>query len=370
MTSSSTTYANHIQTTTSPRSVSEENYPISKLCGNLVKKVTFNKTLKHVFLQIIADSVLVNIQNYTQENIQFNYLSRKKINVLKTNTLVIFNGTVQNSALQYGSVNFNSVTFLSSCIVKTFEAVMENIPSVVLSTHNTDTGNSAKLNFMYTWTRNITKYGMQICVQAVNSFVIVEAITVNYIALASVTNFKTSNLEQNIEKIVPGRLRLRIRENMVLSCQNEQFQHEFFHNPNIFISVGNEVIEKKNTIKSYIPLPFVWVRNLTTKGFEICGQHAANSNISLGISYITHGDINSCAFKKCPNNRECYIDKVSGSSQCECIKTCKSSSIDDVICGSDDVTYPSMCHMHQINCERFNHSKPVSIQHEGPCKSK
>lgn len=71
--------------------------------------------------------------------------------------------------------------------------------------------------------------------------------------------------------------------------------------------------------------------------------------------------LDPCQIKVCKNNELCQTSK-DGSAICIC-KTCSSVST-QLQCGSDNVTYQSVCDIERKSC-LFNVS--VYIQHTGPC---
>jgi len=56
---------------------------------------------------------------------------------------------------------------------------------------------------------------------------------------------------------------------------------------------------------------------------------------------------NPCATVNCKHNEECVIDKF-GIAACQCVSDCE--PVLRPVCGTDGVTYDSMCHLLESTC--------------------
>lgn len=336
-----------------------------------------NSPIEHVFIQPIVKTNSSNgYMIICRDFFNVDYLlasanSRFVEDELKTNVMVVFKGTAQDSNLQYGSVSYSYVAASVKCVQIQFRVIMNSIPSLILSAHDTNGRVDTNLNFVYSWSRNITKYGAEVCAQAVNSFVEVENITLSYIAFAS--KIKTGNIIT-----ISGKTSVSREDNhdtsSSLSCKYVEFEEDFIQTPKVFVTA--EELSEKNTFSNSHGKIYTWVQKVAKKGMTVCRSLGQRNTIkvavnSLTINYVVNGQLDPCNFKVCPKYRQCMrvVEGSTTTAHCGCIQRCENTTENDVFCGTDDVTYKSICHMEQDFCRRFNGSSNVTIQYKGRCQS-
>ena len=73
-----------------------------------------------------------------------------------------------------------------------------------------------------------------------------------------------------------------------------------------------------------------------------------------------------CATKLCLENEECVEDSESGDAKCVCRKCPEVSPFNETeeVCGSDGITYYSLCYLQQASCMQ---NEDIYAMHYGPC---
>lgn len=328
--------------------------------------------VEHVFIQPVFENKR-EIRNATnnmmmivyKNDFQVDYLASSSFSEdvkITSNVMVLYKGTTRDSIQQYGSIVFNHLGADTKCINIKFNTVMGAIPSIVLSVHDTtSTQDGANLNFVFNWCRNVTTYGAEICARAVNSFVEIENVTLNFVALAS-------HIDNNDTVTMPGKVTMAASKDDSEVCEYISFQSDFMDIPQVFLYV--EVLDDSaNKGNSNNDAYFTWIQALKKTGMRLCRRNVQGTNFS--VHYIIHGQLNSCGLKQCPTHRECSLvkDGDTTKAQCRCIKHCPEASEEEAFCGTDGVTYKSVCHMEQEFCRRFNRTSHVTIQYKGQCQS-
>ncbi|XP_071054404.1 follistatin isoform X2 [Onthophagus taurus] len=73
----------------------------------------------------------------------------------------------------------------------------------------------------------------------------------------------------------------------------------------------------------------------------------------------------TCSRIRCPGTQTCLTDAKTGAPRCvTCVHRCKPRHMSGPICGTNNYTYPSWCHMMQDACQR---GYIVETQHSGQC---
>lgn len=269
------------------------------------------------------------------------------------NTYNSSNMYMEMARLQYGQHMFNYQQGQRNCFDVSFDHVMPAVPSVKLQPVVRSVLNRDELiqSMLTAWLVNVTKSGFMYCVSETIPFVDVPSnMTVNYVAVCGALTDNMALIQNH---------RLAIYNNQ---CVNHTFGHsEYLNKPYVFVTA-----ESSNR-----DLPLVaWVRSSSQNGTEVCVRAACNdahtSNIHAYINVIVRGDINPCkSFVPCPNDKECRVD-IHGKPYCACVDACPTVTGQSV-CGSDNKTYASECHMQVYNCKN---NTSVTKKHDGVCVRK
>lgn len=68
----------------------------------------------------------------------------------------------------------------------------------------------------------------------------------------------------------------------------------------------------------------------------------------------------------CPGTHTCVVDQT-GSAHCVMCRTApcpEPTSLDRALCGNNNVTYPSACHLRRATCHR---GRSIGVRHYGSC---
>uniref|UniRef100_A0A8D0EJE3 Follistatin like 3 n=1 Tax=Strix occidentalis caurina TaxID=311401 RepID=A0A8D0EJE3_STROC len=74
----------------------------------------------------------------------------------------------------------------------------------------------------------------------------------------------------------------------------------------------------------------------------------------------------SCSSVVCPGTHTCVVDQT-GSAHCVMCRTApcpEPTSLDRALCGNNNVTYPSACHLRRATCHR---GRSIGVRHYGSC---
>jgi len=90
------------------------------------------------------------------------------------------------------------------------------------------------------------------------------------------------------------------------------------------------------------------------------------------MSNLFYLSIDSCSKLKCADGKKCLMDQNMIPHCVKCnLKGCSGHvqrwPNSSQICGSDEITYKSMCHLRQAACDQ---GKAIPTAYRGPCKSK
>ncbi|XP_059687874.1 follistatin-related protein 3 [Gavia stellata] len=76
----------------------------------------------------------------------------------------------------------------------------------------------------------------------------------------------------------------------------------------------------------------------------------------------------SCSSVVCPGTHTCVVDQT-GSAHCVMCRTApcpEPTSLDHALCGNNNVTYPSACHLRRATCHR---GRSIGVRHYGSCSA-
>ncbi|KAL3867496.1 hypothetical protein ACJMK2_044697, partial [Sinanodonta woodiana] len=103
---------------------------------------------------------------------------------------------------------------------------------------------------------------------------------------------------------------------------------------------------------------------------SLCEHRAAICKKGRSIRIAYNGkcmNTSTCESVQCPSGTTCLLDPDSGQPVCvDCINIC-TSTINNQVCGSDNVTYNSYCELQKEAC---NSGKVIRTRKSGPCKRK
>lgn len=70
-------------------------------------------------------------------------------------------------------------------------------------------------------------------------------------------------------------------------------------------------------------------------------------------------------YSKCKEGKKCVYDEEKDEVKCVCQTNSDCTGEDHRVCATDDVSYPSLCHMHVAACA--SPSKKIKYKSEGHC---
>lgn len=73
--------------------------------------------------------------------------------------------------------------------------------------------------------------------------------------------------------------------------------------------------------------------------------------------------IDICLSLNCSFGSECFFDKSKNKAFCQCNNDCDTQS-KDFVCGSDNITYSSLCHLKLASCQLQTN---IYVQYKGQC---
>ena len=276
-------------------------------------------------------------------------------------------GTRKCPNLQYGTVASAKFGSRTVCHLQKFTTKMSLVPAIKLTAHVT-----SRLEYRLlanVWLRNVTDISFEMCYREVLAFSGSRNITINYIALAITQTFNSTNATNSFTehgtKLFQGKLN-QFQSNEAKFCEwmSLKFIYQFI--PNIFVTpeegaggTGGELV--------------AWVKSVSKRRVEICAKNSKDSLTHrvkpIKVHYQVQGKLHPCSFHKCPSHLECQAVNLK-QPYCTCISSCPRSS--KLFCGTDYVTYQSMCHLYQSHCRSHgnNSMTNVTIAHHGKCQSK
>ncbi|GAB6019973.1 hypothetical protein CHUAL_001500 [Chamberlinius hualienensis] len=84
----------------------------------------------------------------------------------------------------------------------------------------------------------------------------------------------------------------------------------------------------------------------------------------LEVAYYGHCQ-KSCKFLNCPGNKQCLLDQNHNPHCVKCIRQCPETT-NNHVCGVNNVTYNSICHLRQAACEK---GYAIPLAYFGKCKA-
>lgn len=81
---------------------------------------------------------------------------------------------------------------------------------------------------------------------------------------------------------------------------------------------------------------------------------------------LTCFPLESCSSVVCPGTHTCVVDQT-GSAHCVMCRTApcpEPTSLDHALCGNNNITYPSACHLRRATCHL---GRSIGVRHYGSC---
>ena len=88
-----------------------------------------------------------------------------------------------------------------------------------------------------------------------------------------------------------------------------------------------------------------------------CERRSAQCKAKMPIDLVKNGPCvkDPCENVECPANQECLASFDGASARCACKGPClETDNPGDIVCGSDGVDYPSLCHLGNAQHQIFN----------------
>jgi len=256
------------------------------------------------------------------------------LNVYISN-LFLMKGTKKTPTFQFGNVSMLQVASSTICETIFFEHAMSSSPSIKISAI---TSGSAYSDYVFVWLKDVTNRGFNVCSHEIINYSGVRSLQINYIAVAVA--------DSNIQEITSLAFPPSTQEQR---CITKKFKDIFVGTPYVYTSV--EVIGNSNK-------PMVsWVKYVSQNYAELCLKSVGN--VEHKIHILISGQLSACNNFSCPENLECKLDRDQ-KPYCGCISSCFGKEQRE-FCGSDSVTYSSMCHLHQFHCYTHGNTSAVSV---------
>nr|XP_026493693.1 agrin-like isoform X3 [Vanessa tameamea] len=94
-------------------------------------------------------------------------------------------------------------------------------------------------------------------------------------------------------------------------------------------------------------------------------MHACQTSRSDGdLRVLYNGTCQTCADLICEGGGDCDVDAESGRPVCHCNHNCTNTQESDVVCGTDDQTYPSRCELDLTTCRE---QSTLRLAYKGDC---
>lgn len=116
-----------------------------------------------------------------------------------------------------------------------------------------------------------------------------------------------------------------------------------------------------------------WINEISNYHAVICAKNQNDVYLygvaDIQVNYLVKGKLDVCSNHTCPLNKECYVDGQ-GNAACGCKKSCPLPDINELLCGSNYVTYKSQCYMYLESCKMYGESlfENVTVAYTGECK--
>ncbi|XP_018562154.1 follistatin isoform X2 [Anoplophora glabripennis] len=102
-------------------------------------------------------------------------------------------------------------------------------------------------------------------------------------------------------------------------------------------------------------------RNICSLRKQACRRRSS----TLSVAYKGFCQ-SSCDKISCPTGKHCLLDQNLIPHCVNCTKKCPDAPKRRQVCGSDDQTYPSACHLREKACQN---GKAIPIAYKGPCRA-
>uniref|UniRef100_A0A803XRZ9 Follistatin-related protein 3 n=1 Tax=Meleagris gallopavo TaxID=9103 RepID=A0A803XRZ9_MELGA len=111
-------------------------------------------------------------------------------------------------------------------------------------------------------------------------------------------------------------------------------------------------------VPALLPSPALWLSLLPSSS-----QLAPPETLSCRLTCFP---LESCSSVVCPGTHTCVVDQT-GSAHCVMCRTApcpEPTSLDHALCGNNNITYPSACHLRRATCHL---GRSIGVRHYGSC---
>lgn len=275
---------------------------------------------------------------------------------IQVNAIAVFGEVEQDDTFQYGIIKLQSFTHKLLCESFMFPTSMNAKPTIKL-TADVGTGNNPFAKHANVWLRNVTNSGFMVCYKESMAYSGSRNISVHYVAIAKEQHNVTEHGT------------IMFSRGSSWSCRKFFYKFKYLGNPRVFVTPEEVPLQETRGVL------VSWVKATLSTYVEICAMHPDDGirirERDVKVNYIVQGQISPCTYVTCPDHLQCRVHYRNGT-YCGCIERCTDVSPSDTICGTDFVTYASICHMYKDRCERYgtSFSTTVKVAHMGKCERK
>jgi len=264
-----------------------------------------------------------------------------------TNNLFIYQGTKKSPTFQYGNISITKLGLSTLCRTHLFEQSMISPPSIKISAITTSV--NVWNDFVFIWLKGVTDKGFTVCLREIINYSGDRDISISYVAVSATD----SNIAEVNSLLFPA-------SSQIQRCVVKKFNNVFLAIPHLYTSV--EVFGGSDE-----PM-MSWVKSITLTQAEICLKSTRNEQHKIHM--IISGQISACTNYSCPDHLECQLT-LDQEPYCGCIRNCSGEEQRE-FCGSDFLTYTSMCDLRQRHCQRYGNTSEMNvvIKHYGKCQCK
>ena len=274
--------------------------------------------------------------------------------------MAVLKGTSNGIEFQHGVISLPVFASQTVCTSQSFSSVMARVPSVKLTGEiGQFRNNYYYLYYVNIWLRNVTTRGFTFCYKEMYAFSGTRNISVHYVAVAGMIHNVTEH----------GKVMFSKTNNAL--CVRQPFKFLYLTDALVFVTPAEE--EQEGEL-------IAWVKNVAKSYFEVCAKNSEDNimkrDVNMKVHFIVQGQVSPCSFHTCPSHLQCQLTSLI-QPYCGCIRSCSTASIGKTntmkgeFCGTDSMTYKSVCELHKSYCDRYgNNSKTsVTLAHYGKCQS-
>ena len=332
------------------------------------------KPLVALFTQIISGNSVSSsflAGHYQMSSSSVSLLALYSVfSVTKTNFTLQFMGIPEGEQrtdhFQYGRINLLPFSTEVHCYNYRFALQMISVPVVKLNGEIENGGAIFYVGYVTLWLRNVSRSGFDVCYREMISFSGKRNVSIDFVAVVGPVNNFTEVGSTRFHHGMHNLHNYYVKNENERFCKNYTFQYSYSRPPYVFITP-----EDRNGSGGQL---IAWVHSIEKTHAFICAKNSMDTKTrrikDINVHYIIQGPVDVCNNFSCPVNLQCHTNKEN-QPYCGCITHCFRAT-GETICGTNFMTYESVCHLRKHACERNGNysSTNVSVAYQGKCRSK